>query len=1293
MAALSLCEVIKLVSERQNNKDLSELIAENFGANATYVEGLLSRFRSDPGLVDESWRAYFAELLGTGEATTAAATRATGAPELDNGHGAASPATGGDGTATAPVTTGAPTATTTSAAAGQSAAATQAPQAQSTPTATVAPPEATPIRGGALKIVENMETSLGVPTATSQRRVPVKVLDENRRVINKYLSEQGRSKASYTHLVAWAIIRSLAEFPQLNDGFEVVDGQPARLRRESVNLGIAIDLAKKDGTRTLLVPSIKGANKMRFSEFLSAYDDVVKRARAGKLQIPDFQGTTLSLTNPGTIGTVASMPRLMAGQSLIIATGAIEYPAEYQAMAPEVLSQLGISKAMTISSTYDHRIVQGAESGAFLARVHELLIGEHGFYDEVFRDLEIAYPPMRWSIDRNPALLGGDHVRDQIIKQARVLELINAYRVRGHLIADIDPLHAMPLHYHQELDIETYGLTIWDLDREFITGGLGGKENATLRDILDILRRAYCGKVGIEYRHIQSKEQKVWIREAIRQQFVEPEPIPAEIKKQLLWKLICAEQFERFLHTKYLGQKRFSIEGMETIIPLLDQLIEGAPARGVEDITLGMAHRGRLNVLANIIGEFMAERIFTSFEGSVHPNFPADEGDVKYHQGATSERETASGKKVRLMLSPNPSHLEFVDAVVEGIVRAKQDARPEPREETIDRLLPVLLHGDAAFAGQGIVMETLNLAELYGYLTGGTIHIIINNQIGFTTSPEKGRSTIYSTDVARMTQLPIFHINGDDPEAAYRVLQIALDYRQEFNKDVVLDVVGFRRLGHNEGDEPSYTQPLMYARVKAHPGVRAKYAAQLIREGVIDEEGVNQLIKQRVESYEAALARAKEIVANKPPVKELPEPVLEEDGSQIIETGIDRETVRSIAHKISVVPEGFHINPKMVGQLARRAKMGEGEVPMDWAFAEAIAFGSIVTEEGKRVRLSGQDSGRGTFSQRHAVMYDTQTGQSWTPLSELRSEGNEHAVFEVFDSSLSEQGVLGFEYGYSVIAQDSLVLWEAQFGDFANGAQVIIDQYIAASEDKWQQKSRLTQLLPHGYEGQGPEHSSARLERYLQLCAENNLQVCYPTTPAQYFHLLRRQVKQETIRPLVVMTPKSLLRLPAATSTVEELTTGGFQPVIDDTEVQSREKVRRIVLCSGKVHYDLNTARKKSGDERVCILRLEQFYPFPEKRLREIFSSYPNATQLVWAQEEPKNMGGWTFVEPRLMHMLPRCDRPFYVGRAASASPATGSYTIHELEQRRLVDQALTEDNAAFISSASTAENAQPASS
>ena len=1226
------------------------MIAENFGANARYVEALLRRFQTDPALVDESWRAYFGELLGeTGEQAKEAA---------DNGR-VASLALVDDGSHPSPAAT--------------------APVLQPKPPATTAPVSTTgnevlPIRGAALKIVENMQTSLNVPTATSNRQIPVKLLDENRRIINKYLSEKGKGKASYTHIIAWALIRALAEFPQLNDGFALENETPSRIKRSSVNLGVAIDMAKKDGTRSLLVPNIKGANQMSFSQFLSAYDDVIRRARGGKLQVADFQGTTISLTNPGTIGTVSSTPRLMDGQSVIIATGAIEYPAEYQAMAPEALSQLGISKTINISSTYDHRIIQGAESGAFLARVHKLLLGEDQFYDSIFSDLDIAYTPLRWAIDRNPSLFGQDNVRENTVKQARVLELINAYRVRGHLIADIDPLHAMPLLNHPELDLETYGLTIWDLDREFITGGLGGTDSATLHEILDVLRRAYCGKVGIEYRHIQSKEQKVWIRERIRQELVHPEPIDPEIKKQILWKLISAEQFERFLHTKYLGQKRFSLEGCETIIPLLDQLIERAADYGVEDITLGMAHRGRLNVLANVVGHF-CERIFAAFEGSVHPSFPADEGDVKYHQGADGERETASGRKVKIVVSPNPSHLEFVDPVVEGMVRAKQDARDKPREEVIDIYMPVLLHGDAAFAGQGIVMETLNLADLKGYRTGGTIHIIINNQIGFTTSPEKGRSTIYSTDVAKMTQLPIFHINGDDPEAVFRILRIALDYRQEFNKDVVLDVVGFRRLGHNEGDEPSYTQPLMYARVKAHPGVRSIYAERLILEGTMTEADVQQMIDERVKRYEDAWQRAKKVVAEKPPVKALAPPDIEEDGSAILDTSISADMVRTIGHHIAVVPEGFNIHPKMVGQLARRAKMSVGDVPMDWAFAEAVAFGSLVLE-GTRIRLSGQDSGRGTFSQRHAIMYDTQTGEPWAPLAELRNEENKKAVFQVFDSSLSEQGVLGFEYGYSVVEQDALVLWEAQFGDFGNCAQVIIDQYIAASEDKWKQRSRLTMLLPHGYEGQGPEHSSARLERYLQLCAENNLQVCYPSTPAQYFHLLRRQARQKTIRPLVVMTPKSLLRLPAATSTVDDLTSGGFNPVIDDAEVTDRNAVERIVLCSGKVFYDLIAARKKAAvanvASRVAIVRLEQFYPFPEKALREIFASYPNAKELIWTQEEAKNMGGWHFVQPRLFSLLPGCEQPRFVGRSASASPATGSYSIHELEQRQLVDESIS---------------------
>ena len=1153
-----------------------------------------------------------------------------------------------------------------------------------------------------------MEASLAVPTATSQRRIPVRLLDENRRIINRHLEERGRHKASYTHLIAYALLRALESFPQMNDGYEVIDDQPSRVKRESVNLGIAIDLEKKDGTRSLLVPNIKNANRLTFSDFLNAYDDVVTRARAGKLQISDFQGTTLSLTNPGTIGTVASTPRLMAGQSVIIATGAIEYPAEYQSIAPAILPQLGISPGLTISSTYDHRIIQGAESGAFLARVHELLLGKDKFYDEIFSDLEIAHAPLRWNVDRNPLFLGADQMHEQSLRQARVMELINAYRVRGHLLADIDPLHALPLLYHPELDIETYNLTIWDLDRLFVTGGLGGTETATLREILDLLQRAYCGKVGTEYRHIQSKEEKLWLREQIRREFVHPAPVDVEIKKRILWKLISAEQFERFLNTKYLGQKRFSIEGCETIIPLLDQLIDRAGELGIESITMGMAHRGRLNVLANVIGHF-CERIFTSFEGSIHPSFPADEGDVKYHQGAEGERETSDGKKVQLRLSPNPSHLEAVDPVVEGMTRAIQDTAMDEtnssRAEVMKRALPLLLHGDAAFAGQGIVMETLQLAQLRGYRTGGTIHIIINNQIGFTTSPEAGRSSIYSTDVARMTQSPIFHINGDDPEAAFRTMRIALDYRQQFKKDVVLDVVGFRRLGHNETDEPSYTQPLMYQRVKEHPGVRTIYAQRLIKEGVIDEAGVNQLIEERVRRYEDAQARAKEVAAKQKSAGVPEQVVAELDGSDVIETNVDATVIKQIAHQTSVVPEGFNLNPKMVSQLARRAKMGEGALPIDWAFAEAIAFGSLALE-GAHVRLSGQDSGRGTFSQRHAVLYDTQTGQAWSPLAELRSEENSRGRFEVFDSSLSEAGVLGFEYGYSVIAHDALVMWEAQFGDFNNVAQSIIDQYVAASEDKWKQTSRLTMLLPHGYEGQGPEHSSARLERFLQLCAANNLCVCYPSTPVQYFHLLRRQVREGFERPLIVMTPKSLLRLPAAASSLEQLTSGGFQPLIDDSEIADPNSVERIVLCSGKVFYDLSDARKKlqtndaSADkqgssptrgpqtgipagvgavreeslDRVAIIRLEQFYPFPLTVIKETITKYANANELVWCQEEPKNMGAWTFMESRLENLLARCDRPRYIGRAESPSPATGSYAVHVKEQEKLVREALTID-------------------
>jgi 2-oxoglutarate dehydrogenase E1 component len=1198
--------------------EVSQILSREFGANADYVAQIFDRYAHDPAHADEEWRDYFAKMIG--------APAPAPAPVQPEAQPAVAPAP------VAPQPAGGPAAKFTD--------------------------EHQPLRGVALKIVENMESSLTVPTATSFREVPIKVLDENRVLVNKYLAGSGR-KVSYTHLIAWALVRASEKYPVMNHGFEVVDGQAYRVARETVNIGLAVDVTKKDGSRALLVPNVKNAGAMSFAEFLAAYDDVVRRARDGKLQIPDFQGTTMTLTNPGTIGTSASNPRLMAGQGAIIATGSIDFPPEYQAMTPEALSQLGISKVMTVTNTYDHRIIQGAESGAFLARVHELLLGQDDFYGKIFADLGVAFKPIHWAIDRNPALLGGDRRLEEVKKQQQVFELITMYRVRGHLIADIDPLHMQASMHHPELDMEYHGLTVWDLDREFAAGGLGGVETATLRTILAMLQRFYCGTVGYEYRHIQSPEEKDWLRSRIE---ADPLPVPAEVRKQILWKLISAETWERFLGRKYIGQKRFSVEGNETIIAMLDQMIEGASERGVEDVTIGMAHRGRLNVIANVIGKF-CERIFTSFEGSIHPDFPHDVRDVKYHQGAAGVRETSAGKKINVAVAPNPSHLEFVNPVIEGIVRAGQDRAGEGAES---RFLPVLLHGDAAFAGEGVVAETLNMSQLDGYYTGGTIHLIVNNQIGFTTSPEAGRSSTYSTDVARMIQAPIFHVNADDPDAAYNTLQIVLDYRQRFHKDVVVDVIGFRRHGHNEGDEPTYTQPVMYRRVEEHPGPRAKYAAKLVAEGVLTQEAADALVDERVRRYEDAQAGAKEIVAKQGKTPAIGATYVEPDVVEIVETGIGIDTVAEIGDAVTHVPKQFSLNPKVVTLLSRRNKMIQGEAPVDWGMAEALAFASLVLE-GTPVRLSGEDSSRGTFSHRHAVFFDAMTSEPWSPIRNLSAD---QARFDVFDSPLSEAGVLGFEYGYSVASPETLVLWEAQFGDFVNAAQVIIDQFIASGEAKWGQTSRLGLLLPHGYEGQGPEHSSARLERFLQLCAEGNMQVCYPSTPAQYFHLLRRQMRQSAAKPLVVMTPKSLLRLPESSSDISEIADGGFRPVLADPAVPDPSGVRRVVLCTGKVYFDLSAARAKSGQMDVALVRLEQLYPFPANHVREAIALYP-AAEIVWAQEEPENMGAWSFVQPRLWRLFDR-ERPVrYVGRHAGASTATGSHTVHQMEQKRIVEEAL----------------------
>jgi len=1208
-----------------SEKPVEKILAE-FGVNADYALGLFDRYRSDPALVDEEWRDYFDALTGSTPRSPVPELRA----EEPNPQADAAPA--------------------------------PPPAPAPSPAASAPSPEPAgerqPIRGAALQIAQNMRASLEVPTATSQRQVPIKLLEENRRLANDYRAANDQSKVSFTHLVAWAALRALRDFPRLNDAF-AGSAQPERVVRSEVNLGLAIDVEKRDGTRSLLVPNVKGAEKLSFSGFIRAMDDVIARGRGGKLTVPDFQGTTVSLTNPGPMGTTSSIARLMPGQGLILATGAIDYPPGFSAMAPEAISNLGVSKVMTLSCTYDHRIIQGAESGMFLGRIEELLLGEHGFYEQIFSDLEIPYRPFHWAVDRNPALVSGDVSRlREIENQARVLELINAYRVRGHLIADIDPLRAMPVPHVPDLDLETHGLTIWDLDREFITGGLGGAETLPLRAILGIMRRTYCGKIGIEYRFIQDAAEKEWIRRRVG---AVPEPPSPETRKQILWKLLSAETFERFLHNRFLGQKRFSIEGGETLIPFLDQLVIGAGERGVEEITIGMSHRGRLNVIANVIGHF-CERIFASFEGVVHPDYPADEGDVKYHRGARGTRELGEGRKVAIEVVPNPSHLEFVDPVVEGAVRAKQDGLGGRGAAVWNRVLPVLLHGDAAFAGQGIVAETFNLSQLPGYRTGGTIHVVVNNQIGFTTLPRESRSSLYSTDMAKINQVPIFHVNADDPEAAHRVLRIALDYRQEFHKDVVVDLVGFRRQGHNEGDEPSYTQPLMYQRVREHPGVFTLYARKLAREKVVTEAEVEELKAERLRRYEAALDRAKEIAKSEagrwdgrddaPGTPEGPPP----------ETAVSRQTLETIGAALAKVPRDFHVNPKVTTLLSRREKIARGEAPVDWATAEALAFGSLVLD-GTPVRLSGEDTSRGTFSQRHMVLHDTVNGERWTPLAALSPA----APFFVFDSSLSEAGVLGFEYGYSVAAPGTLTLWEAQYGDFVNAAQVIVDQFIAAGEEKWGQPSRLVLLLPHGQEGQGPEHSSARPERLLELAVDDNLRVCQPTTPAQYFHLLRRQAKQRRAAPLVILSPKSLLRLPASFVPIDAMTRGRFEPVIADPSVPGAE---RVVLCGGKVYYDLLAERDKRRSA-VAIVRLEQLAPFPAEELRAALDALPNTTDVVWLQEEPRNMGAWRHVSERFADLRHGLGLR-YVGRPPSASPATGSAEIFHAEQRRIVEEALS---------------------
>ncbi len=1032
--------------------------------------------------------------------------------------------------------------------------------------------------------------------------------------------------------------------PGMNRSYHVAGGRPAVLVHEHVNLGLAVDVKKPDGSRTLIVPNIKGAETLDFAGFHGTFEDVIHRVQTNHTR-DDFAGTTVTVTNPGMIGTVQSVPRLMAGQAAIIGVGAIGYPAEYHGADPETLAEVGVSKVVTLTCTYDHRVIQGAESGEFLALVHRLLLGEESFYDEVFRSMRVPYEPVRWRVDVHPA-------RDSVgatEKQARVLTLINNYRVRGHLIANLDPLAGAPSKTHPELDPANLGFSIWDLDRTFVTGGLAGTREAKLADIWNILRDAYCGTVGVEYMHIQEPAQKEWIQQRV-------EGVASTSSKEdrlhVLDELNEAEAFERFLHRRYVGHKRFSLEGAESLIPILDAILDDATDAGMAEVMIGMAHRGRLNVLANIIGKSYGQML-REFEDA-DPTSVEGSGDVQYHVGASGKHTSRSGKQIVVSVASNPSHLESVDPVVEGMVRAKQDLLDRGEEA----VLPVLIHGEAAFAGQGVVAETLNLSQLPGYRTGGTIHVIINNQLGFTTPPAHGRSSVYPTDVAKAVQAPIFHVNGDDPEACLWVARLAFAFRQAFRKDVVIDMWCYRRWGHNEADEPSFTQPLMYARIAELRSVRERYTGSLVNRGDLLVEEAEVAVEEFSERLRQAFEETKQQLSAVPGMERAhPEPVRP---ASPVPTRLPREQLQRVLDGLTRGPDGFHVHPKLARLRGQRRGALDADA-VDWALAEALAFGSLVLE-GITIRLAGQDTRRGTFSQRHSVLVDQETGLEYMPLANLAERQGKAFIY---DSLLSEFAALGFEYGYSVANPDALVMWEAQFGDFVNEAQVVVDQYIVVAEDRWGQTSGLVLLLPHGYEGQGPEHSSARLERFLDLCAEGNIEVVVPSTPAQYFHLLRRQALRHVRKPLVVMSPKSLLRLPAARSRAAEFTDGDFRPVLPDPEAPDRAS--RVILCQGKLYYDLLRRREESGVP-AALVRLEQCYPFPADAIREQLDGYSGA-DVVWAQEEPENMGAGRFVVRNLRHRL-RVEGGM-VARKESPSPATGSLRVHQQEQAELLERAL----------------------
>jgi 2-oxoglutarate decarboxylase len=1150
------------------------------------------------------------------------------------------------------------------------------------------------LRGPAAMLAKAMDESREVPTATSFRTIAVDTLDAKRRAINAVLKERGL-KVSFTHLVAWAIVQATKDFEVMVRTFELRDGKPFAIEGGPINLGIAVDVEKKDGSHTLMVPAIKGSESLDFAGFHSYYEELIAKTRENKLTADDFQGTNISLTNPGGIGTVASVPRLLSGQSAIIATGSIAYPPEWLHASPERIKQLGVSKVMTLTSTYDHRVIQGAESGAFLRRVEQLLQGEDGFYEAVAADLGIdaagvtsAHPASASPLPLGAAAPSAEpttapgEVDEELLQAVQsATSLLKAYRTHGHLAAHLDPLGSAPKG-DPALQPENVNLTPELMERipaHILRIGVPGE---SLLEALPRMRTAYCGTIGYQFEHLSSHQQRIWLREMI-ETGAHRQPLADEEKHRLLHRLIDVFQFERFLEKAYLGQKMFSIEGLDVVVPMLDELVTISHRSGAEEVVFGMAHRGRLSVLAHNLGR-PVESILAEFEGSKRIDavkavaaIPhGGTGDVKYHYGHRGVYETSEGEKISVRLYPNPSHLEFVDPVVTGGARYLQsefegaELRHDPK-----RAVPVLLHGDAAFPAQGVVAETLNLQALKGYSTGGTVHIIQNNQVGFTTDPEDSRSTPYAADMAKGFNVPIVHVNADDVEACTAAVRLAMAYRERWGRDVVLDVIGYRRFGHNETDEPAYTQPVMAAAIKSHKPVSEIYAEKLIAEGTVSAEDVERESTQRKEEMSAALKGLRE----KMEAGEYEDPtvtgittstgeLLDRTASPPVDTAVPAEKLRALNQALLKTPEGFNVHRKLRRPLDKRVDALESGA-IDFGQAEALAFGSLLTE-GVHIRLTGQDSERGTFSHRHLVLHDENTGLKYTPMKNLEDAT---APFELYNSPLSEIACLGFEYGYSAATPSALVLWEAQFGDFANAAQVIIDSFIVSGEAKWGQTSRLTMLLPHGYEGSGPEHSSARIERFLALGAEGNIRIANPTTAAQYFHLLRRQALIRKPRPLIVFTPKGLLRLDRATASLEDLTEGELHFILDDPKAADRrEKVERLVLCTGKVYFDIDASERRDSAENVAIARVEVLYPFAKEKLENLIATYPNLKEIAWVQEEPRNMGAWKVMSRRMPDLLPEGVDLTYIGRVGRASPGEGYSGAHALEQERIVLTALT---------------------